>query len=139
MIDLSKEKPKTERIRGFAKTISLAIEVAQKNKKEKVDELIKGKRSRVVFNPKDGKWAALITIDNGSIDVKGIKNSPKNELKRKKLLWWGYMKAPIKDFMNAQNISSFKWFLRMITGRVKIRGIPHLRFISEIIGLAIPT
>ena len=110
MIDLSKEKPKTERIRGFAKTISLAIEVAQKNKKEKVDELIKGKRSRVVFNPKDGKWAALITIDNGTINVKGIKNSPKNELKRKKLLWWGYMKAPIKDFMNAQNISSFKWF-----------------------------
>jgi len=40
LIDLSKEKPKTERIRGFAKTISLAIEVAQKNKKEKVDGLI---------------------------------------------------------------------------------------------------
>lgn len=136
---MSKEKPKKEKLKGFPKIIASALESAQKNNKEKVEELIRGKRSRVVYNPKDGKWAALITIDKGIIDVKCIKNSPKKDLKRKKLLWWGYMEVAISDFMNARNISDFKWFLKMITSKAKIRGIPHVKLIGKIISLASQT
>jgi hypothetical protein len=133
---MSQKAPKKEKLRGFASVIANALGVAQKINKEKVDELIKGKRTKVLFNPKDGKWAALITIDKGEIEVKGIKNTPKKSLKRKNLLWWGYLEAPMKYYLNAGNTSSFQWFLRMITWRTKLRGIPHLRFIGEITKLA---
>jgi len=130
--------PKKERLRGFAATISNAIQLAQKMNKERFDHMIEGKRTRVVYNPRDGKWAAVITLDKGNIEVQGIKNNPKEVLKRKNLLWWGYLETSIKNFMNATNTSSFKWFLKIITFKAKFRGIPHVRFIGDLIALATP-
>jgi len=130
--------PKKERLRGFAATISNAIQLAQKMNKERFDHMIEGKRTRVVYNPRDGKWAAVITLDKGNIEVQGIKNNPKEVLKRKNLLWWGYLETSTKNFMNATNTSSFKWFLKIITFKAKFRGIPHVRFIGDLIALATP-
>lgn len=135
---MSEKSPKKERLRGFAATISNAIQLAQKMNKEKFDRMIEGKRTRVVYNPRDGKWAAIITIENGNVEVKGIKNNPKKNLKRKELLWWGFLDTSIKNFMNSQNISSFKWFLKIITFKAKFRGIPHVKFIGDLIALGTP-
>ncbi|MFX1256541.1 MAG: hypothetical protein ACFFAN_01675 [Promethearchaeota archaeon] len=135
-IEQLKKEAKKKKLRGFANVIEKRLESAQKVHKKKVEELIKGLRSRVVYNPKDGKWAALITIDNGNITVEGIKNTPKENLSRKKLLWWGYMETSIQNFMNAEKISNFKWFLKMIRFNTKIRGIPHVRLIGDIIALS---
>jgi len=127
-----KERIKKERPKGFAKTISSALDAAQKMNEAKVKELIKGKRSRIIFNPKDGDWAALITIENDKIDVKGIDNTSKEVFKRKYLLWWGYLNAKVEDFMDVEK-TSFQWFLKMITFRVKLRGIPHVKLVQKII------
>lgn len=131
----SKEKIKKARLKGFAKTIATVINAAQKINEEKVKELIKGKRSITIFNPKDGDWAALITIENDQINVEGIQNSLKEVLKRKYLLWWGYVEAKTDDFMNYE-MSQFKWFIRMITFRAKLRGIPHVQLVRDIINSA---
>ena len=127
-----KERIKKERPKGFAKTISSALDAAQKMNEAKVKELIKGKRSRIIFNPKDGDWAALITIENDKIDVKGIDNTSKEVFKRKYLLWWGYLNAKVEDFMDVEK-TSFQWFLKIITFRVKLRGLPHIQLIRKII------
>lgn len=129
-----KKRIKKERLKGFAKTISSALNMALKLNEAKVKELIRGVRSRIVFNPKDGDWAALITIENDKIDVKGIDKRLSEDLvkKRKYLLWWGYLEAKVKDFMDTEK-SSFKWFLKMITFRAKLRGIPHVKLVQEII------
>ncbi|MFX1393464.1 MAG: hypothetical protein ACFFAH_07805 [Promethearchaeota archaeon] len=127
-----KERIKKDRVKGFAKTISSALNTAQKLNEAKVKEIIKGVRSRIIFNPKDGDWAALITIENDNIDVKGIDNTSKEVFKRKYLLWWGYLEAKVEDFMDTEK-SSFKWFLKMITFRAKLRGIPHVKLVQKII------
>jgi len=128
-----KERIKKERLKGFAKTISSALNTALKLNEPKVKQIIRGVRSRIIFNPKDGDWAALITIENDNIDVKGIDKSISKEiLKRKYLLWWGYLEAKVKDFMDTEK-SSFGWFLKMITFKAKLRGIPHVKLVQEII------
>lgn len=127
-----KERKKKERLKGFAKTISSALKTAQKLNEPKVKQLIRGVRSRIVFNPIDGDWAALITIENDNIDVKGIDKTSKEIFKRKYLLWWGYLEAKVEDFMDFEK-SSFKWFLKMITFRAKLRGIPHVKLVQNII------
>lgn len=127
-----KERIKKERLKGFAKTISSALNTAQKINEPKFKQLIRGVRSRIIFNPKDGDWAALITIENDNIDVKGIDKTSKEIFKRKYLLWWGYLEAKVEDFMDFGK-SSFKWFLKMITFKAKLRGIPHVKLVQELI------
>ncbi len=127
-----KERIKKERLKGFAKTISSALNTALKLNEPKVKQLIRGVRSRIVFNPKDGDWAALITIENDNIDVKGIDKTSKEIFKRKYLLWWGYLEAKVEDFMDFEK-SSFGWFLKMITFKCHLRGIPHVKLVQNII------
>jgi hypothetical protein len=129
MIKMSEKKPK---LRGFARTIGKSIESVKNT--EECKFIIKGVKTRVVFNCLDGKWAALITIKDDDITVEGIKNTPKKNLSRKKLYWWGYFEAKLVDFMGAGGWKTGKWLRKMVGGKVK--GPSQISIIAEILRLA---
>ena len=129
MIQMSEKKPK---LRGFARTIGKSIESVKDT--EKCKFIIKGVKTRVVFNCLDGKWAALITIKDDDITVEGIKNKPKKNLSRKTLFWWGYFEAKLEEFVSAGGWKSGKWIRKMAGGKVK--GASQISIIAEILRLA---
>ena len=132
MIKMSDEKPKKPKLRGFARTIGNSIYSVKDT--EECKFIIKGVKTRVVFNCLDGKWAALITIKDDDITVEGIKNTPKKNLSRKKLFWWGYFEAKLAEFMSADGWKTGKWLRKMAGGKVK--GPSQISIIAEILRLA---
>ncbi|MFW9898783.1 MAG: hypothetical protein ACFFDO_05930 [Candidatus Thorarchaeota archaeon] len=129
---MSEEKPIRLKLRGFARTIGKSIDSVKDT--EECKFLIKGVRTRVLFNCLDGKWAALVTIKDGNITVEGIKNTPKKNLSRKKLYWWGYFEAKLEDFLSAGGWKTGKWIRKMVGGKVK--GASQIAIIGEILALA---
>ncbi|MFX0188553.1 MAG: hypothetical protein ACFE8A_12555 [Candidatus Hodarchaeota archaeon] len=129
---MSEEKPIKPKLRGFARTIGKSIDSVKDTGECKF--LIKGVKTRVLFNCLDGKWAALVTIKDGNITVEGIKNTPKENLSRKKLYWWGYFEAKLEDFLSAGGWKTGKWIRKMVGGKVK--GASQIAIIAEILALA---
>ncbi|MFX1393450.1 MAG: hypothetical protein ACFFAH_07735 [Promethearchaeota archaeon] len=119
-------------MKGFAKTIGMAIDAVKDTEEGKL--IIKGEKTRVLFNPKDGKWAALVTIHNDEVTVEGIKNTPKKNLSRKNLYWWGYFEATLEDFMKASSWKTGKWLRKMAGGKVK--GASQIEIVGKLIALA---
>ena len=129
MIKMSEKKPK---LRGFARTICNSIDSVKDT--EECKYIIKGIKTRVLFNCLDGSWAALITIKDDNITVEGIKNKSKKDLSRKKLFWWGYFEAKLEDFLKAGGWKTGKWLRKMAKGKVK--GPSQIAIIAEILKLA---
>ncbi len=66
------EEENKKKLRGFAKIVSKEVEPL--NSYDKFKEKYKDTEVKVLLNPKDGKEAALIVIDKGTIYVESIKN-----------------------------------------------------------------
>ena len=120
------------KLRGFARTIGKSIESVKDS--EKCKFLISGVKTRVLFNCLDGKWAALVTIKDDNITVEGIKNTPKKNISRKNLYWWGYFEAKLEEFVSAGGWKTGKWLRKMAGGKVK--GASQISIIAEILKLA---
>ncbi len=127
-----KPEPKKQKLRGLASLMNNTI-ISVKDTEE-CKYLIKGQRTRVLFNPKDGKWAALITIKDDVITVEGIRNTNKKDLSRKKLFWWGYFEATLADMMNASTWKTGKWLRKMAGGKVK--GASQIALVGQVLALA---
>ncbi len=136
MIILTEEKPKKQKLRGFAMLIGNLIN-SVKDKPECKD-FIKGIRTRVLFNNlEDKNWAALVTIDKEQIKVEGIRKEDKNSLIRKKLYWWGYWEFPaLSTLMGASAWKSGKWIRKMASGKVK--GASQIAIVGQILAMARP-
>ncbi|MHA2131960.1 MAG: hypothetical protein ACW99L_18480, partial [Promethearchaeota archaeon] len=76
---MSEEKKK--KLRGLPGIVSRLVEPLNENGEFK--ERYRNTKVRVLLNAKDGKYAALIIINNGTIHVDGFKNKPKVNLKKK--------------------------------------------------------
>ena len=83
---MSDEKKK--KLRGFAGIVSKQVEPLKDN--EKFKERFKDTEVKVLLNAKDGKYAALLVIDKGTIYVEGMKNKPKKNLKKENR-WLGWV------------------------------------------------
>ncbi len=92
-MEKNKEKNK---LRGFASIIAKQIEPL--NDDEKFKEKFKDTEVKVLINAKDGKWAGLIVIDKGTIHVEGIKNTPKENIKKRTLDGKAYWKLKLRLF-----------------------------------------
>ena len=125
MIHMINDKKK--RLHGFAGIVSKLVEPLNENRKFK--EKFKDTEKKVLLNAKDGKFAALLVIDKGRIYVEGIKNNPKENLKKKIIGWDGLLQTKTSIFLElleSKNISRGKVIRKILTGRIKIRGIKHV-------------
>ena len=132
---MSEEEKKT-RLRGFAGIVSKQVEPLNEN--EKFKHIFKDSEEKVLLNAKDGKWAALLIIDKGKIFVEGIKNQPKENIKKKIAGWDGLLQTTTSMFMEllaSESISMGKVIGKILTGKIKIRGIKHVLVLLKLFSL----
>jgi len=63
------------------------------NSIDKFKEKFAKESFKILLNPKDGEYAALVTVDKGTVLVEGIENKDKKDLTEEKLGWDGMMKT----------------------------------------------
>jgi len=115
---------KKKRIRGFAGVVSKQIEPL--NEIEKFKEDFKDRTIKILLNATDGKYAALIVIDKGTIYVEEVKNTPKENLKKKNAEWDGRLQAKTDAFVNlltSEDLSLGSVLGQILTFKIRIRGL----------------
>ena len=131
---MSDEKKK--KLRGFAGIVSELVVPLKDN--EKFKERFKDTEVKVLLNAKDGKYAALLVIDKGTIYVEGMKNKPKKNLKKKIVGWDGLLQTKTSTFLEileSDDISLGKVVGKILTFRIKIRGIKHVLILLQLFSL----
>ncbi len=126
------EEKKT-RLKGFAKIVAKEIEVL--NTIEQFKEDFKDSLIKILLNAKDGKYAALLVIEKGSIYVEGIENNPKSNISKKVLGWDGLLQAKTQVFvelLGGGDISMGSIIWKVITFRVKIKGIKNVLILMKL-------
>jgi len=122
---MSEEKKK--RLRGFAGIVAKQVEPL--NDIEKFKEDFKDKELKILLNAKDGKYAALLVIDHGKVYVEGIKNKPKENIKKKNAGWDGLLQTKTQtfvDLLTGESVSMGSIIAKILTFRIKIRGIKNV-------------
>ncbi|MFW9969932.1 MAG: hypothetical protein ACFFDF_07000 [Candidatus Odinarchaeota archaeon] len=130
------EEEKKTRLKGFASIVAKQVEPLNEN--EKFKQLFKETQEKVLLNAKDGKWAALLIIDDGKIHVEGIKNEPKSNLKKKNASWDGLLQTTTPMFMEllgSEKLSMGKVIRKILSGKIKIRGIKHVLILLKLFDL----
>lgn len=130
------EEKKKKRLHGFANIVSKQFEHLNEN--EKFKEKYRDTELKLLLNAKNGKYAALLVIDKGTIQVKGIKNQPKENLKKKKVGWDGLIQTTLEMFLEL--LKSEKISIGMITRKVlrrkiKIRGMKKTLVLLQLLKL----
>ncbi|MFX1310023.1 MAG: hypothetical protein ACFE8C_10035 [Promethearchaeota archaeon] len=129
------EEKKT-RLRGFAGIVSKQVEPLNEN--EKFKHVFKDTEVKVLLNAKDGKWAALLIIDKGKIHVEGIKNEPKENIKKKNAGWDGLLQTTTPMFMEllgSENLSMGKVIRKVLTRKIRIKGLKHVLVLLKLFDL----
>jgi len=125
-----------KKLRGFANIVSKQVEPLNEN--EKFTEKFKTTELKILLNAKDGKWAALLIIDNGTIYVEGIKNQPKENLKKANAGWDGLLETTTPmflDLLGSDAISMGKVVKKILGRKIKIRGIKHVLVLLQLFDL----
>ncbi len=125
-----------KKLRGFAGIVSKQIEPL--HEMEEFKQKFKDTEVKVLLNAKDGKWAALLIIDKGKIYVEGIKNQPKENIKKKNAGWDGLLQTTTPMFMEllgGDSVSMGKVIRKIFTGKIKIRGIKHVLVLLQLFDL----
>jgi hypothetical protein len=118
---------KKKRSKGFAGVVAKQVEPLNSNEKFKED--FKDTELKILLNAKDGKYAALLVIDKGRVYIEGIENSPKENIKKKIVGWDGLLQAKTQifvDLLGGEDISMGSIVGKILTGRIKIRGIKNV-------------
>lgn len=124
---------KKKRLRGFAGIVAKQVEPL--NEIEKFKEDFKDRELKILLNAKDGKWAALLVIDHGKIHVEGIKNKPKENIKKSNAGWDGLLQTKTEtfvDLLTGDNVSMGSIIAKILTFRIKIRGIKNVLVLLDL-------
>lgn len=131
---MSEEKKKKPR--GFAGVIY--TQLMPLNDKEKFREKYKDSSLKLLLNATDGKYAALINISNGVVDVEGISNKEKEDLKKDVLGWDGKLEMTTQLFldfgMGKISTGSFlvKW---LITRKIKMKNMKKVLTLIDLFAI----
>jgi hypothetical protein len=122
----------SKKLRGFAVLINSILTPLNENKK--FQEKFGAIDIKILLNASNLKYAALIRINHGVIEVESIPNQPKVNLKKRKLGWNAYLEMDTQTFLAiAMNRLSLigvakKW----LTHKVKMRGIRKLLILLKV-------
>ena len=122
----------SKKLRGFAVLINSILTPLNENKK--FQEKFRAYDIKILLNASNLKYAALIRINRGFIEVESIPNKPKVNLKKRKLGWNAYLEMDTQTFLAiAMNRLSLigvakKW----LTHKVKMRGMRKLLVLLKV-------
>ena len=129
------EEENKKKLRGFAKIVSKEVEPL--NSYDKFKEKYKDTEVKVLLNPKDGKEAALIVIDKGTIYVESIKNTKEN-IKKKNAGWDGFLEAKLQiflDILTGGDVTVGMIVKKILFRQAKIRGIKKVLMLLELFSI----
>lgn len=112
------------RLKGFAGVVSKQIEPLKSIDKFKED--FRDRTVKILLNATDGKNAALIVIDKGTIHVEEVENKTKENIKKKNAGWDGRIQAKTNDFvelLTSENLSVGSVVGKVLTYKIRIRGL----------------
>ena len=101
------------------------------NNNEIFKKKFKNQQFKVLLNPSDDDYAALVIVDKGTISVEVIANKPKENI-GKEVLGWDAMMETTKqmfDDIDAGKISTGAVVRKMISGKIKAKNI---RIVSKL-------
>lgn len=130
---MSEEKKK---LHGFANIVAKQVEPLNDN--EKFKEKFKDTELKILLNAKDGKWAALLIIDKGKIHVEGIKNEPKENIKKENAGWQGLLETTTPMFLEllgSDKVSMGKVIRKILTRKIKIKGYKKVLILLQLFEL----
>ena len=130
-------KGEKEKIKGFAILINSVLSPLNEN--SKFQEKFKNTKAKILLNAPNLKFAALIVIDHGSVNVKSILNKPKANLKKKKIGWNAYLESDTQYFLTlaTNQISKLGVVKMWVTRKIKIRGIRTLLLLLKVFKILI--
>ncbi|MFX1338713.1 MAG: hypothetical protein ACFFDK_08900 [Promethearchaeota archaeon] len=130
---MSETKLEKERVRGFAGL--LASGLLPLNEKKKFKEQFANTDIKILLNAVNVNFAALIIIKNGVLRVESIPNKPKENLKKKKLGWDALLAMDTQTYLAlAMNrLPMSKLGLKVLTGKVKVRGLRKLLVLKKML------
>ena len=107
------------------------------NSVDKFKEKYADKSFKILLNPKDGQFAALITVDNGVVTVDGIDNQDKKNLDQKVLGWDGFMQTTkaLFDEIGKGNLSQSDIVKKVVARKIKMKNIKFVAKLSEMSAL----
>jgi putative sterol carrier protein len=104
------------------------------NESEKFKEIYKEEQFKILLNPKDGEYAALLSIDKGKISVESIRNKPKQNLDKGALGWDGFLETKIEIFKDIGDgkLKGGDIIKKVVIGKIKVKGPKFLTQFSEL-------
>ncbi|MEJ2252647.1 MAG: hypothetical protein P8Y70_10760 [Candidatus Lokiarchaeota archaeon] len=129
------KEEKKKKLRGFAGVISIQMEPLNEN--EEFKEKFKDEDLKILLNATDGRYAALIKVKNGALEVEGYKNKDRNQLKKEILGWDGKLETTTNLFFKlaTDELSLLSIIGKMITRKIKIRGIRKIFVLIKLFDL----
>ena len=130
---MSETKLGKERIRGFAGLIASGLLPLNENQKFK--EQFANTDLKILLNAVNVNFAALIIIKNGLLRVKSIPNKPKENLKKKNVGWDALLAMDTQTYLALamDRLPMSKLGLKVLTGKVKIRGLRKLLILKKML------
>ena len=112
--------------RGFAGLIANIMNPLNDNPEFK--QAFRNTNRKILLNATNLHYAALITIENGSIKVESIPNTPESNLKKNVAGWDGHVAMDTQIFLGlaTKRISLLNLGGKILKSEVKIRGILKL-------------
>jgi len=103
------------------------------NSIDKFKEKFAKESFKILLNPKDGEYAALITVDKGTVSIEGIANADKKDLTEEKLGWDGMMKTTIALFeeIGDGNLSQSDIIKKVVARKIKMKAPKFLLKLTE--------
>jgi len=109
--------------RGFAGLIANIMNPL--NNDPKFKQAFKKTKRKILINATNLQYAALLTINNGTLKIEAIRNKPKSNLKKKATGWNGYVAMDTQIFLGlaTKHLSLIKLGVKILRSKVKMRGI----------------
>ncbi len=119
--------------RCFARVISTLLEPL--NSDEEFRDLYEIKDTKILLNPIDGKYAALIRFKNDNVNVEGVVNKPQENLEKKKLGWDALLQTDTGTFLDiaTEKISTAQIVKKVMSRKIKLKGAKILLDLIKIL------
>ena len=130
--DGKKKPPQEEERKGLAGL--LWQQMAAINTSSKFKEQYADAKMSFLYNLTDQKYAALITIENGKLDVKNVRND-KEELNKLEVDAKIACPAGLFFDFSAGKLSKGAALVKMLTGKLKIKGMNKMKELEKIMAL----
>lgn len=124
----------TKRKRRGGLSVMLWRQLEPLNSIEVFKEQFKNVKKTILLNATDQKWAAILKIDHGSLDVESVDNS----LNLEKLFivksWDAMFKTTSKIFLEVVTGKISKWGMiwKVLTGKIEIKNAKDLRILQTL-------